>query len=463
MSASSVGSPRQYPLYRPDSDSTTANGQMLHDGAASDSSSSDRWRAGAHFRPLDGIRGVAILLVLVLHFAEAIQPATRLDRAFQHVTGWTWLGVDLFFVLSGFLITGILLDSVDDPKYYRTFYARRALRIFPLYYAFLASLAWIVLPAIRLATARGLLHEPSTAWMSDSAASHPGLWLYLTNYTIAVQGWRAVPAFTAALWSLAVEEQFYLAWPAVVRRVTRRTLLLLACAAIPAALCIRASILHAQWWTAGAWSSEAAYVFPFGRFDTLAMGAIIAIAMRDATLRARLRRWLPALALAGTGLITAVLVRRNGFYSWDPGVERLGMTGSVLACGSLVAWCVLSSERSLLNRVLDARVLQQFGKYSYAIYIFHPFIRWLIEPTYRRFAGLTFGSSVPCFLVYVVVAMSICLFVGWLSWHAIEKRCLALKRYFPSHGEVAAARARRSRPHRFTPRTPIAAHELQAR
>jgi len=420
------------------------------------------WTAGAHFPPLDGIRGIAILLVLVLHFAEALQPATRFDRAVQHVTGWTWLGVDLFFVLSGFLITGILLDSVDDPQYYRTFYARRALRIFPLYYAFLASLAWIILPAIRIASASGFVHETSTAWMSDGVDSHPGLWLYLTNFTIAVQGWRAAPAFTAALWSLAVEEQFYLVWPAVVRRVTHKTLLLVACAAIPIALCIRTAILHSQWWLPGAWSSEAAYVYPFGRFDTLAMGAAIAIAMRDARLRVHLRRWLPALTLAGLGLILVVLVRRGGFYSWDAAVQRFGMTGTVLAGGSLVAWCVLSRENSLLNRTLNARPLRQFGKYSYAIYILHPLIRWLIQPTYRRYGQLVYGSSIPSFLVYLLLAMSLCLVAGWVSWHGIEKHFLALKVFFPSRGEAAAARSRPSLPRRFTPRTPTAAHEPQA-
>ena len=100
-----------------------------------------------------------------------------------------------------------------------------------------------------------------------------------------------------------------------------------------------------------------------------------------------------------------------------------------------------TSERSLLNRMLSVPLLRRFGKYSYAIYILHPLIRWLIQPSYVRYGRLVMGSSLPGFLVYLLVAIALCLLAGWLSWHGIEKHFLALKRFFPSRGEAIEAPA----------------------
>lgn len=154
-----------------------------------------------HLQELDGLRGFAILLVLCSHLVS-LPPGGRspfVDRLVGMILGLGWVGVDLFFVLSGFLITGILVQSRGGPHYFRNFYARRSLRIFPLYYLFLA-IATFISPL--LLSPESILTLPKEhAWV---------YWLYLSNF-----GGKPSEAF-AHTWSLAVEEQFYLVWPAIV-------------------------------------------------------------------------------------------------------------------------------------------------------------------------------------------------------------------------------------------------------
>jgi peptidoglycan/LPS O-acetylase OafA/YrhL len=156
-----------------------------------------------HIPALDGLRGIAILSVMLLHFTNAIAalPGSPTSAA-RSVFGWGWTGVDLFFVLSGFLITGILLDSKGHPLYFRSFYARRALRIFPLYYA--ALFLFFVVP-------RAIPSVPATysfAWHDQR-----WFWFYLGNFHPLGPDAKQ---FIGQFWSLAIEEQFYLVWPLLI-------------------------------------------------------------------------------------------------------------------------------------------------------------------------------------------------------------------------------------------------------
>src|SRR6185503_19750329 len=170
----------------------------LRDAAAGTSSASR-----SHVPSLDGIRGLAIAIVLVhngtfiLHGSHATLP-----KVAAAVAAAGWLGVQLFFVLSGFLITGILLDSRTRPQFFRTFYTRRTLRIFPLYYAFLASALFIV-PL--------LANVPD--WHATALRNQVFYWTYTSNWANPLG--YAIPGLSH-FWSLAVEEQFYLFWPVVV-------------------------------------------------------------------------------------------------------------------------------------------------------------------------------------------------------------------------------------------------------
>src|ERR1700722_19675697 len=180
----------------------------------------------AHIPALDGIRGAAILLVLIYHlFWSNPVTGSRFLGFLQQIRGTTYCGVNLFFALSGFLITGILLDTLDRPRYFQMFYARRSLRIFPLYFGFLLVLLLLTRP----------LHFSWSGWQ----------YFYLT-YTANLALWRThIPLQLSFFnithfWSLQVEEQFYLLWPFVVYRLRRPETLarlsLISCAVI---LCVR--------------------------------------------------------------------------------------------------------------------------------------------------------------------------------------------------------------------------------
>ncbi|MBV8281847.1 MAG: acyltransferase, partial [Candidatus Eremiobacteraeota bacterium] len=165
-----------------------------------------------HMPALDGVRGLAILMVLLVHFLADLLPTTNsVEHAIVYVAGYGTYGVDLFFILSGFLITGILYDASDKTFYFYNFYMRRFLRIFPLYYGVLALLFFVapLIPRLQGATLNHLVGRQGWAW------------LYGVNIYTAIQGeWNL--SFINHFWSLAVEEQFYLFWPMVVYLLARR-------------------------------------------------------------------------------------------------------------------------------------------------------------------------------------------------------------------------------------------------
>jgi peptidoglycan/LPS O-acetylase OafA/YrhL len=185
--------------------------------------------AGARIPALDGIRGIAILCVMLYHFTfyGGIEPTLIVDKVYYHTALVGWFGVDLFFVLSGFLITGILYDTASAPQYFRNFYARRVLRIFPLYYGTLAVFFFLIPLVIDISdTFEELLRDQ--LWY----------WSYLVNVQIALEYW---PSFFALghFWSLAVEEQFYLVWPLVVFFLKRRSLIAICVVCIVGAFLVR--------------------------------------------------------------------------------------------------------------------------------------------------------------------------------------------------------------------------------
>src|SRR5438132_3075751 len=176
----------------------------------------DRSLERGHILALDGLRGIAILLVVFSHFVSNLRLTANgiayVPIALAHAG---WAGVDLFFVLSGFLITGILVDARGSPSYFKAFYARRALRILPAYYGFLFVI-FVILPLLNLgAGANYMLARQHQAWY----------WLHLTNVMMAVGEIPGRGPYPNTLfWSLAVEDQFYFIWPAVFALCSTNTL-----------------------------------------------------------------------------------------------------------------------------------------------------------------------------------------------------------------------------------------------
>src|ERR1700690_217140 len=214
-------------------------------------------------RALDGIRGVAIILVMFHHFEGLIPPCNLGVRCMKLMLSYGWAGVDLFFALSGFLITGILLDTRHANNYFSAFYARRVLRIFPLYYSVLIAI---------LAVAAVLNPRPHSVPLP---ADQKLYFLYLTNWLVLWKG-RWGPNILGHFWSLAVEEQFYLIWPLGVWLLISPRLARVAVGASVIALLARI------FWVLHSGPSQAIVLATVTRMDALLCGALGAILFRQA-------------------------------------------------------------------------------------------------------------------------------------------------------------------------------------
>ena len=370
-----------------------------------------------HLPVLDGLRGIAILTVMVFHFFRfsGIYAHVRLDRVLWTLASFGWCGVDLFFVLSGFLITGILCDTRARRGFYRTFYARRFLRILPLYYAFL-GFCFFVLPIVA--------RHPSAYQVDVSGQLWE--WSYLTNVRMAMGGWFFVGwTYLGHFWSLAVEEQFYLIWPAVVAWASPRGLLRTCGLLFLVALLIRTYLC---------WHGllVASYVLTPTRMDSLAVGASLALIVRDPRLRVRAARWSGlTVALAGLGIVS-IIVARRGFSDEDPVVSVLGIGLLALMFGSLLMLSLEARDGSPFKGVLTFAPLRFFGKYSYALYVFHqPLTAWLprIGVVAMSVRGPS-GMALPGQLLYTGIVGSISVLAAWTSWHVWEKHFIRLKDRF---------------------------------
>jgi peptidoglycan/LPS O-acetylase OafA/YrhL len=373
-------------------------------------------------RTLDGLRGIAILLVLVLHFTlyGGPAPAAGLDLAVHRVAMAGWIGVDLFFVLSGFLITGILYDAKGDEGYFRTFYLRRLLRIAPLYYGALAVFL-VLLPAV------WPWHE-GLAWLRGESLWY---WTYLLNFRIAAEGW---PVFGALghFWSLAVEEQFYLLWPVAVFLLRRRSLMALCAACMGLAVATRLALHLAD-------NEPAAFVLAPARLDSLAAGAFLALVIRGPGGLSAAVRWAKLAAVAGGAGLLALFTWKRGLPAEDPAVSVAGETLLALFFAAILALALTARPESRSGRWLAAPVLVFFGRYSYGLYVLHHPLLFL-KP-----AGVSIdmipallGSRLPGWLLFVATGVAVSVALALLSWHLWEKPFLDLKDRIPA--PTAAAR-----------------------
>ncbi|MDB4969831.1 MAG: hypothetical protein JWN44_5520 [Myxococcales bacterium] len=364
---------------------------------------------------LDALRGLAIMLVLAHRFNVTPDPESLPARVVCALMEGGWVGVQLFFVLSGSLITGILLDSRGSPSYYRAFFARRVLRIFPLYYVVLA-VAFIIVP---LATGRAVDGHEHQLW----------LWIYVSNWAAPFgAGVAAFPHF----WSLAVEEQFYLVWPFVVRALSPRGLAILCALLVAAALGCRIAL------RAEGVNVEAIYQLTVCRVDALAMGAAAAWALRVPRLALAIVARQRAIAVAAVVLFIAGAVATRGYPRTSAATQTFGYT--ILASGALVVLvlAVLTQARGgRLATLLAPAPLRSLGKYSYAMYIFHvPLHHRIGVPLLARLGLDNPGAGAT--VAYFVVMSALTYVAAVASYHLLEKRFLRLKRHFPV-GQRAAA------------------------
>jgi peptidoglycan/LPS O-acetylase OafA/YrhL len=372
-------------------------------------------RAQAGFiPPLDGLRGIAIILVMLHHFTY-YRPASGIEAHVAGVLYFGWAGVDLFFVLSGFLITGILLDTRGSPRYFTTFYARRTLRIFPLYYLVL-FLGLVVLPKFPAA-------HTVVAGPIELPPQWP-YWLYLTNISIAQRGW--VHGWLDVAWSLAIEEHFYLVWPLVIWLCPPRLVALL-CAVIlvaePAARIYARGIDYPALWI---------YVLTWYRVDGLALGALLALAQRRGLFPA-LDRSVPIVVIAGVAGIIACTILGGHTWWWNRRMQQYGYSLIAITAGAMLVSAISRPADSLWPRMLSAGWLRAFGKYSYSLYLIHlPVMRAVREYVFNPLQVETIGIGPWSEQVLFYGAATAPAFaLAWLSWRFFEAPILRLKARFP--------------------------------
>ncbi|PYO76043.1 MAG: hypothetical protein DMD63_15385 [Gemmatimonadetes bacterium] len=375
----------------------------------------DRSLERGHILALDGLRGIAILLVVFSHFVSNLRLTANgiayVPIALAHAG---WAGVDLFFVLSGFLITGILVDARGSPYYFKAFYARRALRILPAYYGFLLVI-FVVLPLLNIGAGNNYM----------LARQHQGwYWLHLTNVMMAIGEIPGHGPYPSTLfWSLAVEEQFYFMWPAIVALSSPRNLRKICIGGLIACIVLR--IVG----TLSGVTGLAISVLPFTRGDTLFAGGLLAIEYR----RDGLSRFVGAARAASVAavlVLIALLFHYNQLDYLDAGTAMFGSVAIMVLGASAVV--IGTSRESWFSRALRSSPLRFFGRYSYAIYIVHTAVLAGLN-YYRPFAqlpllgGFALPSQTAWFLVYAGASTG----VAVLSWHLVEKHFLRLKRLFP--------------------------------
>lgn len=362
----------------------------------------------ARFPTLDGVRGLAILIVLMHNFSRLSQP----DGIVAHVlAAWFdrgWIGVQLFFVLSGFLITGILLDTRNAPNYFKSFFARRILRIFPLYYATLFVM-FAVLPLFHLARHAA----PSEIW----------LLVYLSNW---VQSFHPGVNSLGHFWSLAVEEQFYLLWPFVVYRCDARQVLRLSIVIAVTALAARGALLFAGF------SKESVYEFSVCRMDALALGAAAAAMMRLPDWRGllvgrekQLLAWSLFILLAGAPLSHAY--QQYDFLSQLFGYSFLAVAFALFI---LAVACADLSGRSGWSALLRHDVLKHFALYSYAMYVLHIPLQGVVGLPLLRALGWEDHSSAWITLLYIGAGTLVTYMAAMISYYAFEVHFLRMKPSF---------------------------------
>jgi peptidoglycan/LPS O-acetylase OafA/YrhL len=367
------------------------------------------------YAELDGIRGLAILMVLAYHCGRFDSFATA-DKIINKGFEFGWVGVDLFFALSGYLITGILFDSRRKEGYLRVFFGRRVLRIFPLYFCFLIGLTifavWI---APSLADSQRFLHLEG--WY----------WLYGVNFLVAVRGdWNAAPFDTGILWSLAIEEQFYLIWPFVVWKSSRTTLVKLCVALIACAGLFRVVL---RWHGV---SPPALYTLTPARMDVLLVGALAALLVRGPASREQLREYVRAALAAGVGLLSLAVIADRGVTGNGRMMQTLGFTGIALIAFSVILMTRTMPQGGRLRTVLRSRTLMFFGAYSYALYVLHYVVRNAVFQVFPPLESLppAAGLLFPWAVLRGACAVGIAIALSLASWHLVERRCLALKRHF---------------------------------
>tara|TARA_B100001989_G_C24540861_1_gene467479 strand:+ start:322 stop:1473 length:1152 start_codon:yes stop_codon:yes gene_type:complete len=370
---------------------------------------------GRHYDFIDGLRGVAILMVLWFHsagYANRIIDSTGADsNTYHNFAFFGATGVDLFFVISGFLITGILIDSVNtQQKPLEKFYIRRFLRIFPAYYAllFVVLILYFVI-----------------------AFDLPDLGLTL-SHILYLQNWS--PEFSRAgafeyldhTWSLAIEEQFYLVWPALFVFLYKRSLYFVFIALICMVLLSWGLRLH----YVSMGYSKFAYTATLCRIDALAFGAMISLFYRYFyTWLECLKIVFAVLAICSFLCVAYILISQQTIFDAYKVLICYGLTLCSILYFSYFSFLLASNDKHFFKRLLENRVLRDIGVVSYGLYLLHVPIMRLIAKLLVPY-DLTYF---PAHLLVFVLGLLVSYVLAYFSFKYFEKPVLKLKDKWASY------------------------------
>jgi peptidoglycan/LPS O-acetylase OafA/YrhL len=396
---------------------STSNPTSKSDIAAPGSAQQRPGSVGSgHLPSLDGVRGLAILAVLLFHFVAPTNPKGPVDAAVTWLFSYGALGVDLFFILSGFLITGILYDSRNDPAYFRNFYMRRVLRIFPLYYAVLVIVFFVVpaIPSLRGSEIAQLRSHQAWAW------------LYGVNVYLAIHGgW--VLSYIEHFWSLAVEEQFYFVWPLMVWLLAANRRVFLAFALATAIASFGGRIVASM---AGVSPIVTIVLTPF-ELDALAIGGFLAVYLRRPGAEVSARRAVVPLIVAGIALLLLQFGLRH-FAEFGNTVQSLRSGAFHLLLTALLLKALLAPGVSAWSRFFRSSPMVMLGKYSYGLYVYHHFFSYYFaKHGTDLILGAAIGSHMAALAIQAIGGIAASMAIAWLSYEYFEKYFLQFKRFWP--------------------------------
>jgi peptidoglycan/LPS O-acetylase OafA/YrhL len=360
-----------------------------------------------HITALDGLRGIAIIMVVGFHYIATISPPASKFLPIAKIAMFGWTGVDLFFVLSGFLVGGKLLDHKSSTNYFKVFYLRRAFRILPLY------ISWILL-YILIVTIEPSVQAGNLAWTFEKPFPMVSYFTFTQNIFFVLER-RTGPQWMGPTWSSAVEEQFYFLLPIVIRFLPYRHLIKLCCLCVIMAPSLRLLLLN---FDPKHWILPASYFLLTPRLDSFMIGVMCACVVRNDFL------W--RLCCENYKLIHTILIgllfNILAFIATDCSPASLttsvfGMTTIALFYGFLILVSV-THPHSLMSRVIGSKLLCFFGKISYGMYIFHQSVLGIVHATFRSQMPVLNNNSD---LVACLLAFAISILLAYGSWILFER------------------------------------------
>jgi len=359
---------------------------------------------GQYYPELNGLRALAVIAVIIVHCngrsgAEAI---TYINHCYSNIMSTGWIGVDLFFVLSGFLITGILLDTCKEKGYFKNFFIRRAVRILPLYYLTL------------------LLFFPFMLLIGNLDTFSPHYLMYifhLGNWNVLFE--LEQPKELVHLWSLAVEEQFYIFWPILMLIFVRRRLSIPLCLfVIITSIIVRIALVLND-------LNYPAYEITIARLDGLASGALLAILMKEKRDDLLNLKNTNKLFIMGMATIITLFHINGNFFGRSSLIVTLGIASLPMVFIPLILWTFLLDKTHPYRRFLASKPLIFIGKISYGMYVYHMFIilglaELVIIPQD------VFGYHITQLLFFLLSLFST-IIIAWISYTFFESKILKLK------------------------------------